>query len=414
MTSESRQAFIWVWLPGDPSPVVAGRMELRGARYAFTYGRSYRERRDAIALSPIELPLEAGTFEPEGLLSMHSCLRDAAPDAWGRRVIQYQQRRPAIDELGYLLLSGSDRIGALDFQASSTGFEARTAAMPDLGLLLDAMRGVEQGVPLPPELDVALLHGTSVGGARPKALVVDAGRPCIAKFSASTDTYPVVKAEFIAMRLARLVGLDVPTVRLKEVLGRDVLLVERFDREPTPGGETRKLLLSGLSLLRLDEMEAAYARYPDLADLIRQRFERPRETLRELFSRLVFNILIGNTDDHARNHAAFWDGSALRLTPAYDLCPQMRSGGEATQAMDIGGADGRLSKLSNALSVHPAFLLSEGEARRIIDRMVGRIREQWPVVADQAGLALVHREQLLGRAVLNPFCFVDWPGGDSA
>jgi serine/threonine-protein kinase HipA len=408
MTSDPQQAYVWIWLPGRIEPVVAGQLVRQGRRFVFTYGRSYRERPDAIALSPIELPLQSGTFEPQGMMSTHSCIRDAAPDAWGRRAIQHRQRRPIDNELEFMLLSGSDRIGALDFQTSPTEYRPRLPATADLALLTDAARRVEQGKPLPPDLDAALLHGTSVGGARPKAIIIDKGRRYIAKFSASTDTFPVVKAEYIAMRLAKIVGLDVPESSLREVMGRDVLLVERFDRQASAAGGTRKLMLSGLSLLQLDEMEAAYARYPDLADLIRQRFEHPRKTLRELFARLVFNILIGNTDDHARNHAAFWDGHTLRLTPAYDLCPQVRSGQEATQAMDIGGSQGRLSTLRNALSVHNTFLLSEGDARDLIDEMVQQIRSHWEDLADQASLAPVHREQLLGRAILNPFCFINW------
>src|SRR5690606_17469616 len=145
--------------------------------------------------------------------------------------------------------------------------------------------------------------------------------------------YSVVKAEFIAMRLAALAGINVAPVKLVQAAQKDILLIERFDREKTPTGWTRKAMVSALTLFGLDDMMARYASYETFAEFIRHRFADPKETLAELFSRIVFNILCGNTDDHARNHAAFWNGKSLRLTPAYDICPQGRTGHEATQAM---------------------------------------------------------------------------------
>ena len=165
-------------------------------------------------------------------------------------------------------------------------------------------------------------------GRQAKALIDEPQHKWIAKLSSSTDLYSVVKAEYIAMRLARMVGLSVAEVKLTRAAGRDVLLVERFDREWTQTGWHRKAMVSALTMLGLDEMMARYASYEDFAEIIRHRFTDPQETLRELFSRLIFNILCGNTDDHARNHAAFWDGSRLTLTPAYDICPQSRAGNE--------------------------------------------------------------------------------------
>ncbi|EIJ34504.1 HipA domain protein [Thiothrix nivea DSM 5205] len=409
MTSKptpANSAYVWVWLPGQSQPVVAGQVVKQGALHRFTYGRRYREREDAIALSPFELPLRSGTFTPEGMNTLHSCLRDAAPDAWGRRVISYQYAHFTPDELDYLLLSGSDRIGALDFQASGSEYQPRQSQPPRLQDLLTAAELVEQRQPLPPELDFALLHGTSVGGARPKALIQDGQRSYIAKFSSSTDNYDIVKAEYVAMQLAKLAGLAVAETSLLSVLGKDVLLVGRFDRAPLPAGQSsRRLLLSGLSLLGLNEMEARYASYRDLADVIRQHFADPQASLRELFQRLVFNILIGNTDDHARNHAAFWDGKHLRLTPAYDLCPQLRAGREATQAMQIGGVQGNFSTLENALSVCTAFQLTPASARELIEQQVAMIRQHWDSACDAAGLAAAERGRLWQRAVFNPFCF---------
>ena len=139
-----------------------------------------------------------------------------------------------LDELTYLLESGSDRIGALDFQRSPTEYVPRTAQNATLEELMESSDRVEKGVLLTPELDEALFHGSSIGGARPKALIQDQNRKYIAKFSSSTDLYSVVKAEFIAMRLAALAELNVAPVQLTKAAGNDVLLIERFDRIPKP------------------------------------------------------------------------------------------------------------------------------------------------------------------------------------
>ena len=142
-------------------------------------------------------------------------------------------------------------------------------------------------------------------------------------------------------------------------------------------------MVSALTLLELDEMMARYASYEDLATIIRHRFTAPRETLRELFARMLFNVLCGNTDDHARNHAAFWDGRDLTLTPAYDICPQARAGGEATQAMLIIGNE-RLSKIAVCLKAAPSFLLSGDEALALAEHQVKVIRDQWAAVCAEA------------------------------
>ena len=406
MISNAQQAYVWIFLPNQTKPMLVGKITKQGQLHQFVYSRHYREYAQAIALSPLELPLQRGTFTPQGLNTLHACLRDAAPDAWGRRVLHYRHPQFVPDELDYLLLSGSDRIGALDFQASNTFYEPRQTPSPPLQDLLCAAQLVEQRQPLPPELDMALLHGTSVGGARPKALVQEAGKSYIAKFSASTDSYDIVKTEYIAMQLAKKADLDVANTQLVSVLGKDVLLVERFDRVHQNKQVTRRLILSGLSLLGLNEMEARYASYLDLADLIRRQFANPKVVLQELFQRLTFNILIGNTDDHARNHAAFWDGKQLSLTPAYDLCPQLRSGYEASQAMQIGGIQGNLASLKNALSVCNHFQLTQVAAQQLIDQQVEIIQNHWLDLCEQVGLANTERKRLWQSAILNPFCFL--------
>jgi serine/threonine-protein kinase HipA len=418
MTSEPsyKEAFVWVWLPAETTPVVAGRLAAVGKQVVFNYGRSYLARRDAIALYFPELPLKPDVLPLLNGLSMPSCIRDAAPDAWGRRVIINRKlgaRGKGIDtaefdELTYLLESGSDRIGALDFQLSAIQYVARDDTTATLDELLTAAERIEKGIPLTPELERALLHGSSIGGARPKAMLVSNNKKYIAKFSSQNDVYNVVKAEYVAMRLAAEVGISVAPVILKYASGKEVLLIERFDREKTKSGWHRRLMVSALTMLELDEMMARYASYEELATVIRHRFTEPKATLKELFARIVFNILCGNTDDHARNHCAFWDGKDLTLTPAYDICPQARAGGEATQAMLITGDD-RAAKIATCLKAAPSFLISHDEAIVLIQLQIEVMQTRWGTICDEAKLTEVDRKLMWRRQFLNPFAFEGAP-----
>lgn len=413
---QNMEAYVWIWLPEETQPVVAGRLEADNRYIHFNYGRSYLERANdinpAIPIYEPELPLKSGVLPLLDGLEMPGCIRDAAPDAWGRRVIINKQQGlkgkdadiADLNELTYLLESGSDRIGALDFQRSASEYIPRSADNATLEELLESATRVEKGIPLTPELDSALLHGSSVGGARPKALIKDHGIKYIAKFSSSTDLYNVVKAEYIAMRLAGIAGIDVAPVRLVNAAGKDVLLIERFDRIYTNKGWARKCMVSALTIFGLNDMTARYASYEDFAEIIRRRFKDPKRTLKELFGRLVFNILCGNTDDHARNHAAFWDGKELALTPAYDICPQGRTGNEASQAMKISG-DKNLSQLKLCLETAHHFLLSNEEALSVFERIEGVIREHWDSVCEEAQINTIDKRHLWQRQFLNPFSF---------
>ena len=415
MTSSSaKEAFVWIWLPNSTEPVVAGRLEADNGEVRFNYGKSYLERiggnMPAISIYEPELSLQTGELPLSEGLTMPGCIRDASPDAWGRRVIINRllglkganTDTNELDELTYLLESGSDRIGALDFQRSPTEYVPRTAINPSIEELLESSERVEKGILLTPELDQALFHGSSIGGARPKALIQDQDRKYIAKFSSSTDLYSVVKAEFIAMRLAALAELNVAPVQLTKAVSKDVLLIERFDRIPKQNVWLRKAKVSALTLLGLDEMMERYASYETFAEIIRHRFTNPRKSLEEVFSRLVFNILCGNTDDHARNHAAFWNGKDLTLTPAYDICPQNRAGNEASQAMLICG-NNNLSRLKTCLETAHNFLLSEVEARNIFEKLITAVEQHWDTVCEEAELSDADKKLLWGRQFLNPF-----------
>jgi len=420
MTSEPESLFVWVWLPGRAEPVVAGqvvRSAETGALY-FGYGRSYRDREDAIALFDMDLPIREGLIEPPTGHDLAPSIRDALPDRWGRRVIVNDllgSRRDAINEdalgeITFMLHSGSDRIGALDFQTSAERFVPRVSAEATLEELQTFADLIEAGEKVPKALDQVILHGSSIGGARPKALITDKGgerpRKLIAKFSATNDVFAMVKGEFAAMRLAKHAGLDVANVEIERVLERDVLLIERFDRVPVSDQTDwhRRAIVSALTWTQENELAARHIAYTELAEIIRARFRDPTRDLTELFARMCFNILVGNTDDHARNHAAFWDGKILELTPAYDIAPQRRGSAEAGQALNIvPGRNG--AQLVTALEAASAFHLSEAEARYIIDGQVSAICAHWSAVCEAAGMLETERRYFAGRQILNPFAF---------
>ncbi len=411
-----QQLFVWIWLPGDVDPVVCGRMVTGpDGRVIFNYGQSYLARDNAIPVFLPELPLAPGAIAPLEDLTMAGCLRDGSPDSWGRRVIINRltgmkgaaARDVELDELLYLINSGSDRIGALDFQLSATNYLPRQAKHAPLEELQAAAELILAGEPLTPALDDAINHGTSIGGARPKAIIEDGDKRLIAKFSATDDAYSIVKAEFLGMSLGRRIGLDVAPVRMARAANKDVLLVERFDRHATNRGQARRAMVSALTIHGLDELAVRHASYEILVEIIRDRFTTSRAATRELFGRLALNILVGNTDDHPRNHAAFWDGLMLTLTPAYDICPQLRRGGEATQGMKIIGED-RRSRIRTLLDAARLFgIPRRKDAIEIVAGMIGAMRDNWAELCGQAEVSSVDRRLFADQMFLTAYAFED-------
>lgn len=408
MTSE-KSAYVWVWLPGSNEPVVAGRVVAESAGDAvFVYGQSYLERPSAVSLGP-ELPLVEGPRLPTTGGRIAGCLADAGPDGWGQQTIEYELNagRGSLHAIDYLLLAGSDRIGALDFQASAEDYQPRDSHQGSLEDLLRVAQAVENGDELPRDLERALLNGSSIGGARPKALLHDPQRPRIAKFPSKADTRPAVNVEYAAMQLAAECGLSVANTELVTVRKQDVLLVDRFDRGPN---QTRRLQVSAMTILGAHGVGSSagrYATYHDLADEIRLQFSDTKATLRELFSRISINILLGNTDDHPRNHAAFWDGSQLALTPAYDIDPQPRASGAAAQAMAYAPGLGR-SQVASLAEASNRYLLKADEAREIIETQIDVIESRWHPIADKSRIPKLEADRMLGAEILNPYALQHW------
>lgn len=400
-----QELFVWCWLPSQEKPIVAGRLRLSKKGYEFIYGQSYFQQAGAFSFDPQDLSLMHPIFGPQPQL--FSVLRDASPDAWGRRVLLYRlNMTPGTDtqvltELEYLLHGGNNRIGALHFQTSADVYSAPIAPQATLEELYQAADAINQGQSIHSDLLEALQHGTSIGGARPKAMISINGEEWIAKFSTQMDTFPVVRQEALGMELARRLQLNTADSHLTSVSGRDVLLVRRFDRiHDNHSIARRRHMFSGLTALRLDEMEARYASYSDLATFMWKYAQDPKKQCEELYRRMIVNILIGNTDDHARNHAFFWNGIYAELTPAYDVSILSRVGQEASQAMIIGTQGTRSSK-TNILSSCPIFGIDEKMANQLLNEVIEAIHVHWNDACDIAQLTLIERQQLLGRAVLS-------------
>lgn len=395
--------YVWVWLPEKTDPIIAGVLCAVGEDLHFAYADSYLNRSDAVSLSPT-LPLSDQWFTEVQDMRMPSALRDAAPDAWGRRVImdKVTGARDAdvnvLPESAYLLESGSNRLGAVDFQERHDVYAPReeTAALDELHRAADLF---DAGEIVPESLSRALVLGTPVGGARPKALWKDAyGTEYIAKFSSSSDTFPVVGAEAASLFLAGKAGMNVSEVRVARSLGKDVLLVKRFDRGP---GGTRNMTMSALTLLGLGEMTSRYGTYPEIVNAMIEN-GGDESTAKEMFCRIAFNIAISNTDDHLRNHAALWDGKKLSLTPAYDLSPMSRTGDTARQAIAYGANGERESSFSELIGVASVYGLSKSDALNEVDRVRATITDNWDDAADFARLSASDRNALFGRQFLHP------------
>lgn len=394
-----------MWLPEHCEPVVCGRLDDTSVGIRFVYGQSFLSREDADAIYAPELPLVSGAQYAVSGEGLPLCIDDAMPDSWGRAVVnQYLDAvGQELDPFTYLLNSGSDRIGALDFQSSSSTYVPREHESASLEDLAEATDLIGRGEPLPKALELALVYGTAVGGARPKALVEQDGTHYIAKFSSSTDMMPMVQAEYVAMTLARQCGISVADVALVNTLNRHALLVKRFDRTLS---QKRRRMISLLTILGMTTFpEGRYASYTNFAEKIRFDFATPTQTLHELFRRIAFNIMCGNTDDHGRNHAAFVQNKELVLTPAYDVAPQPKSSTLTNQAMAFGLEGQRESRLSLLVDASDLYHLENSQAQAVVDEMVDIVESNFAAVCDQAQLTNSQVKALKYTQILNPSIF---------
>ena len=391
MTSKRpTECFVYITLSGAREAITVGKFVLSETPTGdpigqFVYGRSYLANRDAVEIDPVELKLSDQTYDTVRLNGVFGAIRDASPDYWGRRVIEKHAGITKLGEIDYLLESPDDRAGALGFGENVTPPAPRrefnqTLDLAHLQETAEAlMRDDLPNDPNAPQVQDLLLLGTSMGGARPKAVIEDDGALWIAKFGRSDDRWNAERVEDAMLRLARQCGIRAAESRVERIGGKDVLLVKRFDRARAGDTYTRSRMISSLTVLRADDSATARERwsYILLAEEMRRVVADPKGDTRELFRRIVFNALISNIDDHPRNHALIAPERSWMLSPAYDLTPApMVSLDRRNLAMECGN-QGRFANETNILSEHARFLLNRDEAKKIIAEMKEQVSKTW-------------------------------------
>lgn len=391
--------------------VEAGRLwaHRRGRSESATFGyySDYLARRDAYALDPL-LPLEQGQLHTPDGRSMFGAFTDCAPDRWGRRLIDRNERNRAegegtrqrsFAEVDYLLGVRDDlRQGALRFRDPETGayLGASDEGVPyliGLGPLLTAADHLERNEATTDEVWALVRAGSSLGGARPKAhVLLPDGRNAIAKFpSAASDDWDVMRWEAVALDLAARSGIAAPEWQIQEIDGKGVLVVVRFDRS----GDRRIGYVSAMTML--EAVDGEERSYIDIAEVIERESADARADLRELWRRIALSLLISNTDDHLRNHGFLRESTAgWRLSPVFDLNPNP---GPVSRRLATTIAFGSHDSIETLLEVAELFRLRPDEARRVLAevaeatsrwREVAAAHELTPAAIDEMAPAFVH------------------------
>jgi serine/threonine-protein kinase HipA len=415
-SSRPNECFVYITLPGTRAAVTAGRFVLEqtpsgDALGRFVYGRSYLGNPDAVEIDPIELKLSDQTFETVRMNGVFGALRDAGPDSWGRRVIEKHAGIARLGELDYLLQSPDDRAGALGFgeRVSPPAPRRKFNQTLDLvhlqetaeALVLDELPSDPSAV----QVQDLLLLGTSMGGARPKAVIQDQGELWIAKFARPDDRWNYERVEHAMLLLAHRCGITTAESRIETVAGKDVLLVKRFDRNGAAEGYTRSRMISGLTVLRADDSVSNRDRwsYILLAEEMRRVVDQPKRDTRELFRRIVFNALISNIDDHPRNHALIAPARQWSLSPAYDLTPAPQVGQDRRDLAMVCGDKGRFANAANILSQHARFLLERDDAGKIIADTTEQVANTWYDTVRECGVSVQDAETIRSAFVYPGF-----------
>jgi serine/threonine-protein kinase HipA len=414
--ASASECFVYITLPGATSAITVGRFVLEQNQKGdplgrFVYGRSYLNNPEGVPIDPVELHLAEKTYETVQLDGVFGALRDAGPDYWGRLIIEKHAGKAQLGELNYLLESPDDRAGALGFglnqvpPAPQRKFN-KTLDLEKLQNLAEAL--LKNEIPKDPEaaqVQDLMLLGTSMGGARPKAVVQDDDGLWIAKFNRPEDRWNNTRVEHAMLQLARKCGISTAECRIEKVAGKDVLLIKRFDREKTPKGYTRARMISGLTLLRAEEAPELRTRwsYVILVEELRRVVAEPKKDARELFRRICFNALVSNIDDHPRNHALIAKDKAWKLSPAYDLTPApVISQEHRDLAMECGDM-GRYANAKNILSQHARFLIEENEATKIVGDMKDQVAASWYDTVRASGVTESDAEIIRGAFVYPGF-----------
>ncbi|MFT4862964.1 MAG: serine/threonine-protein kinase HipA [Pseudohongiellaceae bacterium] len=365
----------------------------RGQSSVFEYADEWLNNPGSFALDPANLPLDGGQiYTTSDKSALPGVLRDTAPDRWGQQLVKRAFRKAgeerALSEIDYLLaITDQTRIGALRYKRENEdNFDHdighyNVPPLLQLPALINAADAVQSNTETAEDLRLLLNEGSPLGGARPKSAVVDNdGTLAIAKFSKPDDDRSIPHGEVLAMTLATKAGVNASAARLLEVDGRPVALITRFDRRD---GQ-RIPFMSAMSLLGLNDGEEAT--YTDIAESIRMYSSEPTKDLHELWRRIVFGVLIGNLDDHLRNHGFLYDkNDKWRLSPAYDLnpIPLEEKARELTTWISEEGPDANLDLARRAA---PYFALKAERAEAIIIEVSAALKG-WQNTAHQLGMS---------------------------
>ncbi len=382
----------------------------------FQYGMNYLNAKDSVELDPVSLAfgidgdnkknLRGNKNVPAPGLLVFGAVRDAAPDAWGRRVIESRLSAPlnGLPESTYLRHVGGERIGALDFRESldDTTPAKGAVSIHRLQYLIEAADRIDQGLPIPTSLEDIFDAGTSLGGMRPKVTIADDdGVLWLAKFPSQGDRLNVPMIETATMWLAKDAGLDVPEIKLATIGDQSVMMIKRFDRRYVQASDGMQVhrthMVSSLTMLGCSEDQSRSKNYVEIADMIRGKapIDKVKSDSAELFGRMVFNIMVSNDDDHLRNHAFLHsmgkeskDGEfreqGWQLSPLYDVMPRPSIGTDRYLHLGV-GMQGRLATIGNAMSMHGRFGLTQASSAAIIDRIWTVVRE-WETYFESYGV----------------------------
>lgn len=394
---------------GDGTKVLAGQLLVDDARGRFKYARAYLDNPRAFALDPINLPLDAEvhdnprTRETPGVFGV---LIDAGPDEWGRRQLTKTRHPPPVTPIEFLLAASGEGVGALHFTAEIKDEPKPTPVRPfeNLVHLQHIAADIEAGREVDQSLSPFFFHGSGLGGARPKTLIEHDERHWIAKFGRESDLVDMCKVEFAAMKMAEAAGIDVPDVAFTETARGGVVLVERFDRS----AEEQHHLVSVASLINkfdITQFDESAMSYPGICQLGKRIGHRTGKLAEMVFRRMLFNIAIGNTDDHLRNHAFYRKSPAADyvLTPGYDIVPNV--GLQGSHAIALGAFGNSPSRDNIEAAAHRMGLARE--VTQPIARAVIDVVEPWRENMAQAGVVaadIAVLERCFGyRSVLEEF-----------
>lgn len=396
----------YVFIDGlENSPIVCGVIQIDEAckQGQFRYGKSYLSHPNAFALDPLHLPLNEQQHNTQFNQGLFGVLADAGADSWGKKVILSLHKTKPQNALEFLLAGSGMGVGALVFSLSSKQSKPKfnKNTLGDLSILLQAKDAILADQDIPLEAKRAFEYGSSMGGARPKTIIQDADKAYLAKFNHPNDLINIIKVEHATMRMLNELPCRVANTQVLQTPAGDTLLVERFDLQK---GKPCCHYLSASSLFSQNIVNSAVLRttysYGHLAEFIMTYGAEPTDA-HDLYYRMVFNVLMGNTDDHARNHALLYPFAHAhwRLSPAFDVLPINNS---AQHGIGIGNS-GRQGDIDNLLSQSLRFGLKPFKARKMIEE-VRQLTQQWQAYFSQHGVSTGDIERL--KAIVpNPHDF---------